>query len=118
MLEACHLDWSLTDPQQESLIIGYTLTSNKEGSMAKIVRKHWITEDSYGLARRDRRSCDYEAYIPDPLTRRDLMFEATTTAELADAEREIAIFDAHVSTLVGTEALARILLRAECFASS
>jgi len=86
--------------------------------MAKVVRKHWITEASYGLARRDRRSCDYEACIPDPWPGRDLLFEATTTAEIADAEREIAIFDAQASTLVDTEALARILLRAECVASS
>jgi Fic family protein len=86
--------------------------------MAKVARKHWITEADSGLARRDRRSCDYEAYIPDLLTGRDLMFEATTTAEIADAEREIAIFDAQASTLVDTEALARILLRAECVASS
>lgn len=86
--------------------------------MAKVARKHWITEASSGLARRDRRSCEYEAYIPDLLTGRDLMFEATATAEIADAEREIAIFDAQASTLVDTEALARILLRAECVASS
>jgi Fic family protein len=86
--------------------------------MARVVRKHWITEARPGLARRDRQSCEYEAYIPDLLTGRDLIFEATTAADIADAEREIAIFDAQASTLVATEALARILLRAECVASS
>jgi Fic family protein len=86
--------------------------------MAKVVRRHWITEASYGVARRDRRSCDYEAYVPDVLSGRKLMFEASTAADIADAERAIAVLDAQASTLVDTEALARILLRAECVASS
>jgi len=86
--------------------------------MAKVIRRHWATEASPGVARRDRRSCDYEAYVPDLLTGRKLMFEGSTAADIADAERAIAVFDAQVSTLVDTEALARILLRAECVASS
>lgn len=86
--------------------------------MAKIVRQHWITEAAPGVARRDRRSCDYEAYVPDSLTGRTLFFEGTTAADIADAERAIAVFDAQASTLVDTEALARILLRAESVASS
>jgi len=86
--------------------------------VAKVVRKHWITDAGPGLARRDQRSCDYEAYIPDLLKGRDLVFEATTATDIADAERAIAVFDAQASTLVETVALARILLRAECVASS
>src|SRR6266852_2415697 len=86
--------------------------------MAKVIRRHWATEASPGVARRDRRSCNYEAYVPDLLTGRKLMFEGSTAADIADAERAIAVFDAQVSTLVDTEALARILLRAECVASS
>src|SRR5260221_8612780 len=86
--------------------------------MAKVIRRHWATEASPGVARRDRRSCDYEAYVPDLLTGRKLMFEGSTAADIADAERAIAVFDAQVSTLVDAEALARILLRAECVASS
>src|SRR5258707_8024284 len=46
------------------------------------------------------------------------MFEGSTAADIADAERAIPVFDAQASTLVDTEALARILLRAECVASS
>ncbi len=38
--------------------------------MAKVIRKHWISEASPGVARRDRPSCDYEAYVPDLLTGR------------------------------------------------
>jgi Fic family protein len=86
--------------------------------MAKVVRRHWITEASPGVARRDRRSCDYEAYVPDLLTGRKLMFEGSTAADIADAERAMAVLDAQASTLVDTEALARILLRAESVASS
>ncbi len=86
--------------------------------MAKVIRKHWITEASPGVARRDRRSCDYEAYVPDLLTGRKQMFEGSTAADIADAERAIAVLDAQASTLVDTEALARILLRAEAVASS
>jgi Fic family protein len=86
--------------------------------MAKVIRKHWITEASPGVARRDRRSCDYEAYVPDLLTGRKLMFEGSTAADIADAERAIAVLDTQASTLVDTEALARILLRAEAVASS
>jgi Fic family protein len=86
--------------------------------MAKVLRRHWITEASPGVSRRDRRSCDYEAYVPDLLTDRKIVFEGGTAADIADAERAIAVLDAQASTLVDTEALARILLRAECVASS
>ncbi len=86
--------------------------------MAKVVRKHWITDADTGLARRDRRSCDYEAYVPDTLAGRELVLSGETAADVADAERAIALFDAQASTLVDTEALARILLRAESVASS
>jgi Fic family protein len=86
--------------------------------MAKVMRRHWITEASAGLARRDRRSCDYEAYLPDNLTGRRIVLDGDTAADIADAERAIAVLDAQASTLTDTEALARILLRAECVASS
>jgi Fic family protein len=86
--------------------------------VARIIRQHWITEAAPGVARRDRRSCDYEAYVPDYLAGRMLLFEGTTAADIADAERAIAVFDSRASTLVDTEALARILLRAESVASS
>jgi Fic family protein len=86
--------------------------------MAKVIRRHWVTDPGTGLARRDRRSCDYEAYLPDPLTGRELVLIGDTAADVADAERGIAVLDSQASALVDTEALARILLRAECVASS
>jgi Fic family protein len=86
--------------------------------MAKVIRRHWITDTDAGLARRDRRSCDYEAYVPDLLMGRKIALDGDTAADIADAERAIAVLDAQASTLIDTEALARILLRAECVASS
>jgi len=86
--------------------------------VAKVTRRHWSTEASAGVARRDRQSCVYEAYVPDLLTGRKLMFDGSTAADIADAERAIAALNAQASTLLDTEALARILLRAECVASS
>lgn len=86
--------------------------------MATVIRDHWITDASAGLARRDRRSCDYEAYVPDLLTGRKVVLDGDAAADIADAERAIAVLDAQASTLIDTEALARILLRAECVASS
>jgi Fic family protein len=86
--------------------------------MAKVLRRHWVTEAEPGVSRHDRRSCDYEAYVPDLLSGRKLLFEGSTAADIADAERAIAVMDTEASTLIDTEALARILLRAECVASS
>jgi Fic family protein len=86
--------------------------------VAKVIRKHWITELDAGLARRDRRSCDYEAYVPDVLAGRRIALDGDAAADVADAERAIVALDASAVTLADTEALARILLRAECVASS
>jgi Fic family protein len=86
--------------------------------MARVIRKHWVSDIDAGLSRRDRRSCSYDAYVPDALAGRRLNLEGDTAADVADAERAIATLDAGAETLVDTEALARILLRAECVASS
>jgi Fic family protein len=86
--------------------------------MAKVIRRRWIGDSGPGVARRDRQSCDYEAYVPDPLTLRTFPHSAETAADVADAERAIATLDARASALLDTEALARILLRAESVASS
>ena len=86
--------------------------------MAKVIRRLWVTDASAGLARRDRLSCEYECYIPDLLTGREIVVSGETAADIADAERAIAALDARASTLLDTEALARILLRAESVASS
>jgi Fic family protein len=86
--------------------------------VARVIKKRWITEIDPGLARRDRRSCDYEAYVPDVLAGRRIALDGDAAADVADAERAIVALDAAAVTLADTEALARILLRAECVASS
>jgi Fic family protein len=86
--------------------------------MSKVIRAHWASDTGTGLARRDRLSCDYEAYVPDTLADRAIVLRSQTAADVADAERAIAVLDAEAATLADTEALARILLRAESVASS
>jgi Fic family protein len=70
------------------------------------------------LSRKDRQGCEYEAYVPDPITGRTFRLDGSVAADVADAERAIATLDASVAALASTEALARLLLRAESVASS
>lgn len=87
--------------------------------MAILIKKTWRSElAGLGLPRKHRRSCDYEAYLPDFLAGRQLVFNGQVSADVADAETAIAVLNANASALVDTEALARILLRAEAVASS
>lgn len=79
--------------------------------------KTWVS-DGEGLSRKDRKSCRYEIFIPDHLTNRDFYFSAAVTADISEAEQAITKFNAEATSLVSTEALARLLLRAECVASS
>lgn len=85
--------------------------------MSELVKRHWQAAGS-GLSRRDRRSCNYSAYVPDPIAGRGFTLEGDVAADVADAETAIARLNAQASALVDTEALARILLRAESVASS
>lgn len=82
------------------------------------MHKQWTGVAVSGLSRRDRKSCDYETYLPDPLLGRPIAFEGSVAADVADAEVAIARLNLEARALVDTEALARILLRAEAVASS
>jgi Fic family protein len=86
--------------------------------VAQVIRRHWQADIGSGLPRKDRRSCTYESYVPDPLVGRSLTLDADVAADVADAERAITVLNATASALVDTEALARLLLRAESVASS
>jgi Fic family protein len=86
--------------------------------VSKVVRRRWESDQSAGLARRDRVGCDYNAYIPDPLEERTFRFEADVAADLAEAESSIVLLNEKATALRDTEALARLLLRAESVASS
>jgi hypothetical protein len=65
-----------------------------------------------------RTSCSYGAYVSDRLVGRTFAFDGATAADVSDAERALASFDARALALTSTEALARLLLRAESVASS
>jgi Fic family protein len=86
--------------------------------VATLVNLRWLPEQSSGLSRRDRQGCDYAAYVPDPLSSRSLALEAATAADVADAELAIAGLNRDVRALADSEAIARLLLRAEAVASS
>jgi Fic family protein len=87
--------------------------------MSKILKRRWQSDlGGSGLPRRDRVPCDYEAYVPDPLIGRKIVLDGDVAADVADAEAAIVRLNAEARALVDTEALARILLRAEAVASS
>ncbi|MCY4671390.1 MAG: Fic family protein, partial [Rhodococcus sp.] len=87
---------------------------NTEVAMARLEVRRWAG-DASGQTRRDRRPCDYEAYIPDPLVGRRFVLDGDVAADVADAEARL---DAAAGALADTEALTRLLLRAEAVASS
>jgi Fic family protein len=62
--------------------------------------------------------CEYEAYVPDHLLNRSIKLDGSVAAEVAEAEAAIARLDEVAGAMSNTEALARLLLRAESVASS
>ena len=85
--------------------------------MARLEVRRWA-DDAAGQTRRDRLPCDYEVYIPDPLVGRRFVLDGDVAADVADAEAALVRLDAAAGALADTEALARLLLRAEAVASS
>lgn len=87
--------------------------------MAHFEVRFWESiQDGVGLPRRARASGSYDVYVPDALIGRTFSIAGTEAADIADAERTIYDLDRSVTTLADTEALARLLLRAESVASS
>ncbi|HUY54751.1 MAG TPA: Fic/DOC family N-terminal domain-containing protein, partial [Candidatus Nanopelagicaceae bacterium] len=85
--------------------------------MSRVIRRRWIGDHS-GPSRKDNRGCEYEAYVPDRLVGRAFTIEGEVAADIADAAAAVARLNVEATSLVNTEALARILLRAESVASS
>ena len=85
--------------------------------MASLEVRRW-EGDPAGLTRRDRRPCSYEVYLPDRLAGRRFVLDGDVAADVGDAEAALLRLDASAAALAGTEALARLLLRAESVASS
>ncbi|HEX4012885.1 MAG TPA: Fic family protein [Candidatus Cybelea sp.] len=87
--------------------------------MGRLEQRIWEgSGPASGLSRRDRQGCRYEVYFPDHLHDREFIFDSKTAADISDAERATKDLDARTSALADTEALARLLLRAESVASS
>lgn len=86
--------------------------------MSRYVKRRWETTYASGLPRRDRASCEYEAYVPDTLVGRPVRLDGDVAADVAEAEGAVTRFDTKAVALADTEALARLLLRAESVASS
>jgi Fic family protein len=87
--------------------------------VAEFVKKIWHADlGGAGLPRKHRKPCEYDAYLPDPLSTRWVMLTGQVLADVTEAETAIATLNATARALVDTEALARIMLRAEAVASS
>lgn len=87
--------------------------------MSEVLRRRWQGGlGGSGLPRRETKPCDYEVYVPDRLGERGFSLSAEVAADVSDAEAAIARLNVEASALVNTEAMARILLRAEAVASS
>ncbi|MQY22842.1 Fic family protein [Nocardia macrotermitis] len=87
--------------------------------MSKLVRHHWVGNlDGSGISRRDRGSGPYQVYLPDRLGNREITMSGDVAADVVDAETAITRLDSEARALVETEALSRLLLRAEAIASS
>ena len=85
--------------------------------MATTERRRWISDFS-GPTRRDRQPCEYDVYLPDRLGGRRFSLDGDVAADVAYAEAALTRLDASSVALADSEALARLLLRAESVASS
>jgi Fic family protein len=84
----------------------------------EVITLRWQPAPSSGLPRSASRDCAYEAYVPDALVDRPLALRAEIAADIADAERAVERLNAEARGLADSEAIARLLLRAEAVASS
>ncbi|MHB8141553.1 MAG: Fic family protein [Vulcanimicrobiaceae bacterium] len=87
--------------------------------MAHYETRYWPPIDvSIGLPDRERQGGQYQVYMPDLLTDREFLFRSREAADVADAELAIARLNESAKALANTEAITRLLLRAESVASS
>jgi Fic family protein len=85
--------------------------------MAELLRRRWEPRFQ-GLTRSDRQGCNYDAYLPDPLSGWILSLPSDLAADIADAEAAIRDLNQAGTAHISLEGLARFLLRAESVASS
>ena len=85
--------------------------------MAGYDRRQWQGNPT-GQTYRDRRPCNYDAYLPDPLADRDFALSGEVAADVAAAEAVLVRLDESTTALAGARSFARLILRAESVASS
>lgn len=85
--------------------------------MSQLIRCQWPGNPD-APSRRGRLPCDYGAYVPDVLDGRTIRLDGDVAADVAEAEAAIGGLNTAAVALADTEALARLLLRAESVASS
>ena len=85
--------------------------------MAEYIKKHWAGEYA-GVTRKERKGGFYEMYSPDTIDGRPFNLSGETAADISDAERAIIEINKQAVALSNTEALARLILRAEAISSS
>jgi Fic family protein len=87
--------------------------------MGTRVRLLWQSTDrSIDLPRGATIDGPYEAYIPDPIAKRQIPLFGEVAADVEDAAIAVRKLDVTTQVLTRTESLARLLLRAESVASS
>jgi Fic family protein len=86
--------------------------------MPELLKLTWLANQASGLPRSARRGYEYEAYIPDGLAERPISLSGEIAADVAEAERAVEHLNREAGALADSEAIARLLLRAEAVASS
>ena len=85
--------------------------------MAHFVTQQWeLPRQRIGKGR--TRTCEFQAFVPDPLVGRSFAFNEECAADIARAEKSIRALEAGSGALSPGKPLARLLLRAEASASS
>jgi Fic family protein len=85
--------------------------------MARVELHRWPGHPD-GFTRAERLGGSYELYFPDPLVGRVFDLSEDVLAALEDAAGDLGRLDATAAVLTNSEALARLLLRAEAVGSS
>ncbi|MEX1256759.1 MAG: Fic family protein [Gemmatimonadota bacterium] len=80
------------------------------------VGKTWVWDPSVYAPSRYRKSCRYDAFVPETLAGNDFALPASVAGVVSDAEQAIMRLNAGVSPALAP--LARLLLRTESIASS
>ena len=52
--------------------------------MPEVLKFRWMPDQTSGLPRRDRRGCDYEAYVPDRVAGQAFLLRAETATDVAE----------------------------------